>query len=39
MYEVRWAYNHYEIYHNGKFFCSCDNQKEVMEELKEAQGK
>lgn len=26
---------HYEIMKNGKFFCSCDNWEEVMEEMEE----
>lgn len=33
--KVCWVYNHYEIYRNGKFYCSCDNQRELKEELRE----
>lgn len=25
---------HFELYSNGKFICSCDNMKEVNEEIK-----
>ena len=31
--EVRHVMEHYEIYINGKFYCSCDNKREVDEEL------
>ena len=33
--EVRKIMEHYEIYVNGLFYCSCDDRKEVDEELKE----
>lgn len=31
--EVRKAGEHYEIYIDGAFYCSCDNITEVMNEL------
>jgi len=31
--EVRKVREHYEIYVNGDFYCSCDNRREVDEEL------
>lgn len=31
--EVRKVREHYEIYVNGYFYCSCDNRREVDEEL------
>lgn len=33
MIETKYIYNHYEIYINNKFYCSCDNMSEVREEL------
>ena len=26
---------HFEVFQNGKFFCSCDNYDEAMEEMEE----
>ena len=31
--EVKKVMEHYDIYVDGEFYCSCDNQKEVDEEL------
>jgi len=31
--EVRQVMEHYEIYTNNEFYCSCDNRREVDEEL------
>ena len=31
--EIRHVMEHYEIYANGEFYCSCDNRREVDEEL------
>lgn len=33
MIKIKYNHNHYEIYINNKFICSCDNMKEVREEL------
>jgi hypothetical protein len=30
--EIRALQGHFEIWLNGKFYCSCDNWKEVEEE-------
>lgn len=32
-YEVKKVHQHYEIYINGKFYCTADNMTEVREEL------
>ena len=32
-YEVKRVYQHYEIYINGKFYCTADNMAEVREEI------
>ena len=31
--DVRKVREHYEVYVDGKFYCSCDNLREVDEEL------
>ena len=31
--EVRHVMEHYEIYVDGEFYCSCDNRHEVDKEL------
>ena len=31
--EIRPVMEHFEIYVNDKFYCSCDNRREVDEEL------
>ena len=31
--EIRKVMEHYEIYVDGEFYCSCDNRREVDEEL------
>ena len=35
--EIRNVMEHYEVYDNGKFLFSADNQKEINEELAEMQ--
>lgn len=35
-YEVKQVHGHYEIYINGKFYCTADNMTEVEEELEKA---
>ena len=32
-YEIRPVYGHFEIYINGKFYCTADNMTEVDEEI------
>ena len=36
--QVKQKKEHYEIYVNGKFYCSADNLKEVQEELATVQN-
>lgn len=33
-YEIKNVRGHYEVYKNGKFFCSADTRKEANEEIK-----
>lgn len=35
--EIKSVMEHYEVYDNGKFLFSADNQKEIKEELAEMQ--
>lgn len=35
-YEIRPAYGHFEIFINGKFYCTVDNMTEAMEEIEKA---
>ena len=35
-YEIKYVHGHYEIYINGKFYCTADNMAEVEEELEKA---
>lgn len=34
-YEIRKVKEHYEIYLDGTFMCSCDTKREMEEEIKE----
>ena len=31
--EYKWLYGHYNVYVDGKFYCSCDNMDEVRSEI------
>ena len=32
-YEIKPAYGHFEVYINGKFYCSADSMAEAIEEI------
>ena len=38
-YEMKVVNGHYELYINGKFYCSCDNWAEVNKEIEEFEMK
>lgn len=38
-YEIKNVRGHYEVYKNGKFFCSADTRKEASEEIKKDEKK
>lgn len=38
MFEVKPVREHYEVYLNGKFFCSADTEAEAEKEIKDSEG-
>ena len=39
MYQILPKYGHYEVYIDGKFYCSADNMREAAEEVEEYMNK
>ena len=39
MYEIKSSYGHYEVYIDGKFYCSADNMHEAAKEVEEYMNK
>lgn len=34
-YNIQWKYGHYEVYINGKFYCSADTPEEAAREVED----
>lgn len=35
MFEIKPAREHFEVYHNGEFYCSADTEAEAEKEIKD----